>query len=204
MVGTRHLVSGNEDWNKIVIKPSLEWYPIPALDVMSAIVYVNTQQVEGVNTVEWRPDIGFRINFLQQRMTLRTNTRLEFRHVHYVETNQNLNTLRLRTRIELLFPINNPSKRDPKTMYALTDYEVFGDLAGDEVDERFANRNRFRVGLGWRFDLEWRVELIYTRQGSTNTLGRDFETSDNIYRIRIKYQPLRGRTKKELKEQPHH
>jgi len=170
---------------------------------MTELVYLNTKQKEDFNTVEWRPDIGFRMNFLQQRMTFRTNTRLELRNVRYVETGGVDRTLRFRSRIELLVPINNPSKRDNKTLYALTDYEVFADIAGDEVDERFSYRNRFRLGLGWRQDQEWRVELIFTRQNSRNTLGQEFETSDNIYRIRIKYQPLRGNTKKELKDQPH-
>ncbi len=59
------------------------------------------------------------------------------------------------------------SIRDPKTLYALTDFEVFADLAGDEVEERFAGSNRFRIRLGWRFDQEWQTEFIYTRQGST-------------------------------------
>jgi hypothetical protein len=203
-VGTQHLVSGDDPWRRLVIKPSIEWYPIPFVDLISELSYIYTKQKTGVNTVEWRPDVGFRLNFLQQRMTFRTNTRFEYRHVHYIETDENLNTLRFRARVELVYPITNRSIRDPKTLYALTDFEVFADLAGDEVQERFAGRNRFRIGLGWRFDQEWRTEFIYTRQGSRNTLEQDFETSDNIYRIRVKYQPLRGKTKKELKDQPHH
>ncbi len=203
-VGTQHLVSGDDPWNKLVIQPSLEWYPIPEIDVMAAFTYAGTRQNEGISTVELRPDIGIRINFFQQKWTLRTNTRLEYRHIHYVETDENLNTWRFRGRLELVYPLTNPSQRDPKTLYGLTDFEVFADLAGDEVEERFAYRNRFRLGLGWRHDLEWRIELIYTRQNSKNTLEDDFEKSDNILRIRIKFQPLRGKTKKEIKDQPHH
>ncbi len=203
-VGTRHLISGGDPWNKLVVKPSLEWYPIPALDIMTALTYLGTRQNEHVSTIEWRPDIGFRINFFQQRWTLRTNTRLEYRHIHYVETDENVNTLRFRARVELIYPLTNPSQRDPKTLYGLTDFEIFVDVAGEAVEERFANTDRFRIGLGWRQDLEWRIELIYTRQNSKNTLEGNFENSDNILRIRIKFQPLRGKTKKEIKDQPHH
>jgi hypothetical protein len=89
-------------------------------------------------------------------------------------------------------------------LYGLTDFEIYADVAGDEVEERYANRNRFRLGLGWRQDLEWRVEFLYTRQNSKNTLVGDFENSDNIYRIRVKHQPKRNKAKKELKDQPHH
>jgi len=73
-VGTQHLVSGDDPWNKLVIKPSLEWYPIPEIDVMTAFTYAGTRQNEGISTVELRPDIGIRINFFQQKWTLRTNT----------------------------------------------------------------------------------------------------------------------------------
>jgi len=201
--GTRHLI-GSDEWHKVFVKGALEWYPIPFIDLMTELVYMNTLQKEDFNTVEWRPDIGFRMNFLQQRMTFRTNTRLEFRNVRYRESGDIDRSVRLRARVELLVPLNNPSKRDPKTLYALTDFEVFADVAGDEVEERFSDTNRFRLGLGWRQDREWRFELIYTRQNSRNTLDQEFENSDNIIRIRIKFQPLRGQTKKELKEQPHH
>ena len=163
-VGTRHLLSGGDPWTKMVIKPSVEWYPIPFLDVMTALSYVDTKQMAGLNTVEWRPDIGFRMNFLQQRTTFRTNTRLEYRHIRYQETGTNLNALRFRTRVELIVPVNNSSHRDPKTLYALTDFEIFSDLGGDEVSERFANTSRFRLGVGWRFDLQWRAELLYTQK----------------------------------------
>jgi hypothetical protein len=203
-VGTQHLVSGGDPWNKLLVKPSLEWYPIPEIDVMSALTYVGTRQSSSRSTVEWRPDLGFRINFFQQRWTLRTNTRLEYRHIHTVETDENTNTWRFRARVEVIYPLTNPSHRDPKTLYGLTDFEIYADVAGDEVEERYANRNRFRLGLGWRQDLEWRVEFLYTRQNSKNTLVGDFENSDNIYRIRVKHQPKRNKAKKELKDQPHH
>jgi len=106
--------------------------------------------------------------------------------------------------VELIVPINNSSHRDPKTLYALTDFEIFSDLGRDEVSERFANTSRFRLGVGWRFDLQWRAEFLYGQQKSRNTLQQDFETSDSIYRIRIKFQPLRRNPALELEEQPHH
>jgi hypothetical protein len=202
-VGTRHLL-GSNDWNKIFVKPSVEWYPTPFVDVMAELVYLNTKQTNDINTVELRPDIGFRLNFYQQRWILRTNTRFELRNVRYMEIGEVERTLRFRSRVEVVYPITNPSHRDPKTLYGLTDFEVFADLAGDEIDERFSNRTRFRLGAGWRQDLEWRLELVYTFQNSRNTLGEEFSTSDNIIRVRLKYQPLRGNTKKEIKDQPHH
>jgi len=203
-VGTQHLVSDDDPWNKVSIKPAVEWYVHPYVDILGEIVYVKTRQSEGSNTVEWRPDLGFRLNFFQQRWTFRTKTLFEYRHVRDQEMQTNENTIRFRTRVELVFPINNPSHLDPKTLYGLTDFEVFADLAGDDVVERFSNRNRFRIGAGWRFDAAWRVELIYTRQSSRSSQQQDFVNSSNIYRVRIKFQPLRKSPAQKLAEQPHH
>jgi len=202
-VGRRNLMSDGADWNRTVIKPSIEVYPIPAIDVMSAFGIFITNESVGPNQLELRPDIGFRLNIFQQRLILRTNTRLEYRNIYYNDTTETSRTGRFRSRVELIFPFNNPSVRDPKTLYGLTDYELFVDLSGKPPGERFADRSRFRAGLGWRFNLEWRVELLYTLQKSRDTSSADFQTSDNIYRIRVKFQPLRSKTEHLPDTQPY-
>lgn len=202
-IGRRTLLSGGDNWNRTVIKPSIEVYPIPAIDVMSAFGIFITNESVGPNQLELRPDIGFRWNIFQQRLIFRTNTRLEYRNIYYSDTTATSRTGRFRTRVELVFPFTNPSVRDPKTLYGLTDYELFVDLSDEPPGERFANRSRFRAGLGWRFNLEWRVELIYTLQKSKDTSSGDFQTTDHIYRIRVKFQPLRSKTAHLPDTQPH-
>jgi len=193
LLGRRSLLSGGEPWSQTAIIPSIEMYPIPAIDLLAGFGNFITDKSVDPNKLELRASIGFRWNIFQQRFILRTLTRLETRHFYYRDTTENDQSRRFRARIELIFPINNKSIRVPKTIYILSDYERFVDF-GDEVPgERFANKARFRVGPGWRFNLEWRMELIYTLQRSRDTNSADFQSSDSIYWIRVKYQPHRSK-----------
>ena len=70
-------------------------------------------------------------------------------------------------------------------VYLLADVEFFFSLE-NQIKESFSNRIRNRVGLGYRFNYNFRLEGIYTLQRSRNEIGDEFDTRDNIYRIRIK------------------
>ncbi len=191
-LGHRSLLNHSDEWQQFVVRPAIEYYPIPFIDILASLGLFYTRQNDASNTREIRPAVGFRLNFLQQRMIIRTNTRFESRNFYYVETKEKEGNWRFRARAELIFPFNNPSIRNPKTLYGLADFEVFADI-GDETTERFANRNRLRTGIGWRFDLKWRLEFIYTRQSSFDNFSSSLTTTDNIYRFRLKFQPLRSK-----------
>ena len=189
-VGRQELLSGGDPWKSTVFWPSLEYYPIPFFDIIGGFRYSYTDETNEVDTYEYRPVLGFRLNFLQQKLILRNRTLYEYRSIHYVDSAVT-NSSRLRIRVELVAPFNNPNTRDPKTLYGLTDIEYFIDL-DEPVGERFANRWRWRAGLGWRFNIKWRVEFIYALQKSRDTLSDNSETTDNIYRIRLKFQLQRS------------
>jgi hypothetical protein len=56
-----------------------------------------------------------------------------------------------------------------------------------DVEERFANRQRVRTGLGYRRNEHWRFELIYAWTRSRATIEDDFATADNIINVRVKH-----------------
>lgn len=56
----------------------------------------------------------------------------------------------------------------------------------DDVNERFANRFRWRVGGGYRLNYGFRFEFLYMMQQSKDVIDGDFESSDNIFRFRVK------------------
>ena len=53
--------------------------------------------------------------------------------------------------------------------------------------ERFANRQRIRVGLGYRHTVRWRFEALYICNPITDTTGEPFKTSDNIVNFGVKH-----------------
>ena len=60
-----------------------------------------------------------------------------------------------------------------------------GSVLGDP-QERFANRQRIRTGIGYRRNLHWRLEALYIWTRSRDTTDQDFATSDNIVNLRVK------------------
>jgi hypothetical protein len=62
---------------------------------------------------------------------------------------------------------------------------------GRDPDERVANRQRFRAGLGYRPSVTWRFEAVYAWTRSRNTIDEGFQSSDNIIDLRLKrvFQP---------------
>jgi hypothetical protein len=70
--------------------------------------------------------------------------------------------------------------------YLIADVEAFLPI-DQQVNERFANRYRIRLGPGFRLNYTWRFEFLYTLQQSYNTLAGDFSTTDNLFRFRVKH-----------------
>ena len=91
---------------------------------------------------------------------------------------------RIRNRLEFLVPLNNERISDDGARYLLADWEWFVPL--EDQEERFANRQRIRTGLGYRRSFHWRFEALYIWTRSRNTIADDFTTSDNIIDIRVK------------------
>jgi hypothetical protein len=73
---------------------------------------------------------------------------------------------------------------DDRVRYLLADWEWFVPVA--DLEERFANRQRIRTGLGYGRNFHWRFEVIYAWTRSRETIEDDFATSDNIFNIRVK------------------
>ena len=73
-------------------------------------------------------------------------------------------------------------------MYLLADAEAYVNL-GRAAEERFNDDWRIRGGVGYRLKYQWRFELLYTLMLSRDTLLDNFQTSNHILRLRIKFLP---------------
>lgn len=174
-------------WRSLDFQITPEYSITRHVDVMGALYAGETFQNQSLNTFELREMLGTRIHFTpDKRILTRLLIRFEQRNLKNQETDEWSHRTRSRFRAESVIPINKPTMfSGDKLLYAVIDLESFVVMDSD-VQERFANRMRLRTGIGYRVSYGLRLELMYTLQKSKNTIDGDFDTSDNIFRFRIK------------------
>jgi Protein of unknown function (DUF2490) len=178
-------VIGSPKWRAYDYAATLEWSVTNRIDVIAATALSYTTQTDSYNTFEIRPGLGTRLYFTpNKRIQTRLLLRVEQRNFKNLDTKEWTQQYRPRARAEMIIPINKNSYYVDKLWYAITDVEWL--YKTDDVEERFANRFRWRIGAGYRLSYNLRFEFIYMLQRSKNTIEDDFESSDNIFRFRIK------------------
>jgi hypothetical protein len=192
---------GDPAWRNLDVTPNVEYALTNWLDLIGEATVGYTKQSDDDNTFELTPRAGVRFHVFsrsvpvygprvrelppKRRVVVRDRVLLESRNFYYLGAGSGSSSdLRLRNRLELLVPINRPNLTDDGVRYWLVDWEVFM-LAG-EPDERFANKQRVRAGLGFRPSVAWRFEAIYAWTRSRNTIEEGFQSSDNIIDLRLK------------------
>jgi len=176
---------GTPKWRALDYSPTVEWSVTSHVDLLAQTVLSYTNQTESYNTFEVRPALGARYYFTpNRRIQTKLLLRVEQRNLKNLETKEWDQTYRPRIRGEVIVPINRDSYFVDDLWYAMTDVEWL--VKTDDVEERFANRFRWRVGGGYRLNYGLRFEFLYLLQQSRNTLEDDFETSDSIFRFRVK------------------
>ncbi len=175
-------------WRSLDFQASPEWSISQHLDLIGAILFGVTVQNESTSTFEIREILGARINFTPtQRILTRLLIRFEQRNQLDQEIDTWENSFRTRIRAEAIIPINQRSMvAKDKLLYSILDAEGFI-VIDQDVKERFANRYRLRAGMGYRFNYNFRLELVYTLQESRNTIEGDIVTLDQIFRLRLKH-----------------
>lgn len=183
---TYNTVLSSTKWRSYEWSPTLEWSVTTHIDILAQTTLSYTNQTSSYNTFEVRPVLGTRFHFTQnKRILTRLLLRLEQRNFKNLETNEWSQVYRPRARAETIMPINKDSYFQDKLWYAMLDAEVL--FKTDDVDERFANRLRIRIGGGYRLNYNLRFEFLYMLQQSKDVIGDGFETSDNIFRFRFKH-----------------
>ena len=86
--------------------------------------------------------------------------------------------------MESLWPINRSRITDNGVAYLNADWEWF--IPFDDPDERFANRQRVRAGLGYRRSFAWRFEAMYVWNRSRNTVDEPFTSTDHAIDLTLK------------------
>jgi len=188
---------GDPGWATLDVVPSLEFNRGAWLDGVGELLVGGTRQTNHLNSTEVTPRIGLRLHLLsnlrheivkerrpKRRLVLRDLVRVEWRNLYYSTDKPDSSTVRFRNRFETLWPLNRQRLTDNGAAYLNADWEWFIPL--DDPDERFANRQRIRAGLGYRRSYAWRFEAMYVWNRSRNTLNDPFTTTDQIIDLTMK------------------
>jgi hypothetical protein len=180
------VVNADHKWRSISIIPDIEYTYFRHFDFIGLIPVSYTMQKENFNTLDIVPTLGGRVYFTPgKRIDARFITKVEERFFYQAETSEWDLSNRLRFKGEVYFSINGPSLFTDNLWYAVADYEEFV-VVDKQLDERYSNRRRGRLGLGYRKNYRNRFELFYCLQFSRNEIGSEYESQDNIIQLRYK------------------
>lgn len=180
------LLSKEGKWRSINIGPAFEYVLLNWVDIVSEIPMGYTKQTEGSSSYEISPIAGARFHITQgKKIDMRFLLRYQWRAFRQVEDKDWDVSNRTRLRGEIYVCINGPNLFTDNLWYGFADYEEFVVL-DQQLDERYANRRRARIGLAYRMNYKHRFELSYTLQSSRNEIEGDFISNDNV--IQVKYK----------------
>jgi hypothetical protein len=180
------MITGDSTWRSYNLTPTFEYQFFSNVDFIASVPLSYTVQTEDYESFESRITLEVRWHITQNK---RVNTRIvlkgEERFFQNLETKEWDNSTRLRLMVEATIAINAPNLYHDKLWYAIADFEEFF-VTDEDLDERYANRRRGRIGAGYRLDYKNRFELVYTLQASRNAIDDSFESTDNVLQLRYK------------------
>jgi len=189
---------GEPGWRNLDVTPNVEFAARRWLDLVAEATVGRTVQTDDLSSTELTPRLGVRFHLFSRtqkfrvieqaplrRLVVRDLLRVESRNFFYSGGDEESeSTFRLRNRLEVLLPLNRARITDDGARYWLADWEWFIPL--DDPNERFANRQRIRAGIGYRRSFQWRYEFVYMWTRSRDAIGEGFSTTENIINIRVK------------------
>ena len=180
------LLNKKDKWRSFGLSPNFEYSIFTQLDLLFEVPLAYTLQKEGSSSYEISPITGVRFYVRQnRRLDLRLVCRYQVRAFRQVEAKDWDMSNRTRLRGEIFFSINGPNLYTDKLWYLFGDYEEFI-VIDQQLQERFANRRRARLGLAYRLSYKNRFDVSYTLQASRNEIDGDFTSNDNIIQLRYK------------------
>ncbi len=186
-VSFQSLVFGSPQWYSFSNKLQYEYNINPHFDAITALPLSYTIQSKSLKTFEIRYMIGTRIYFTPTRR-LQTKGLIRWENRWSNDNNSDSWDVgnRLRIRGEVVYPLNKNTYYTNNVWYLMGDAEVFL-TTKDDIQERFANKTRFRLGAGYRLTYRLRFEAFYACQFSRNTIDNKFDSQNNILEFLFKY-----------------
>jgi hypothetical protein len=189
--------SDDPGWATLDVTPSFEYSRGNWFDMIGETLVARTKQTDDENSTEITPRVGFRFHILsnlendflkeqlpKRRLVIRNLIRLEWRNLYYSTDKPDSSSLRLRNRVEMSYPMNRRRLTDDGATYVTGDAEWF--WTEDDPDERYASKQRVRVGIGHRHSRPWRVEGLFIWDRSRHAATDGFTTSDYALDVRVR------------------
>jgi hypothetical protein len=179
-------VLAKDSWRSLNVTPTFEFQYLNNLDLIGTMPMYYTLQKENFKTYGIDPTVGVRYHFTQnQRFNTRVLFKVEERFFHQVENDSWQSSNRLRLKFEEWIAINGPNLFVDNLWHLILDFEEYF-VVDHQLDERYANRRRARIGLGYRLNYSHRFDLIYTLQSARDEIDGDFIRQDNVFQLRYK------------------
>lgn len=184
-------------WAALDVTPSVEYTASKWFDILGELKLGRTRQTNDLDSTEIAPRVGVQLHLLtnlfderarenrpKHRFVLNNLLRLEWRNFYYSNDQPDSSTRRLRDRVQALYPLNRSSITDSGAIYVLSDVEWF--WPRNNPDERFANQQRIRTGVGYRRDRAWRFETLYVWDRSRNSANEGFAATNHAIDLRVR------------------
>ena len=180
-----------ENWMRMNFKPGVEWSVGSIVDLTGGIGFYYTMQEIIANAVEFRPWQGVKVHWpTLGRFNFDHYGRFEQRFNHFIGGNEEWSSvLRSRYRLNIIFPINNSGIFD-RTLYMRVNAELFWNL-GKSIEERYVNKNRYAMGIGYRFNRKWRLEMYYLAEQARAFSEEGFKVNSHIIQVSLRSSILR-------------
>lgn len=174
-----------DKWIRTSFKPGVEWSAGNIVDLRGGLGFYYSVQEIIPNSFELRPWQGVKVHWP-------TLGRFSFDHYGRLEQRFNRSTgpfehwssvLRGRYRLNVIFPINHPGIID-NTLFVRLNAEIFLNM-GRSIVERFVNKNRYAMCLGYRFNPNWRLEVYYLAEQSKAFSEEGFKVNSHIFQVSL-------------------
>ena len=186
----RRVLNQNDNWQRFFNLNDFRVFSINWLDVQTGSFFLYTYHGEAYHLLDaWeiRPFVGARFHITKdRRINLRNYLRLEERLFFFTNINKFETTTRIRDRIEVIAALNKSNLNLGKVIYLNLDAEFYLNTIG-KPEEKFINYFQARMGPGYRFNYQWRLEIYYVIQLIKISVLDHFETQSNVLNIRLKY-----------------
>jgi hypothetical protein len=180
------LLSKNDKWRSLSLTTTFEALVFNFMDVTADVPLAYTLQKEGSNSFEIAPIVGLRFYITQsKRIDTRVLVRYQQRYFRQIEQNDWDVSNRTRLKAEAYICLNGPNLFTNNLWYVALDYEEFIVL-DQQLQERYANRRRAKIGLNYRWTYRHRFDASFTLQSSKDEIDGYFIATDNVIQLRYR------------------